>query len=132
MAGAELFDVKITGKGGHGAVPHATIDPIVAAAHIVAALQTIVSRNVSPLGTAVVTVSTLHSGTALNFIPQEAIIQGTIRTFDKGVRKKVLERFEQIVRGTAEALGCRAEIIIKRITPALVNDPSISEKVQEI
>jgi len=131
MAGAELFDVKITGKGGHGAVPHATIDPIVAAAHIVTALQTIVSRNVSPLETAVVSVTTFHSGTAFNVIPQEAIIQGTIRTFDKAVRQKVLERFEHIVRGTAEALGCQAEMIIKRITPALVNDASISEKVQE-
>jgi amidohydrolase len=131
MAGAELFDVKIMGKGGHGAVPHATIDPIVAASQIVTALQTIVSRNVSPLETAVVSVTTFHSGTAFNVIPQEARIQGTIRTFDKGVRKKVLERFEQIVRGIAESLGCQAEIIIKRVTPALVNDSSISERVQE-
>ncbi|HKG53772.1 MAG TPA: amidohydrolase, partial [Anaerolineales bacterium] len=102
MAGAELFDVKITGKGGHGAVPNATIDPIVAAAYIVTALQTIVSRNVSPFETAVISVTTFHSGSAFNVIPQEARIQGTIRTFDKGVRAKVLERFEQIVRGTAE------------------------------
>jgi amidohydrolase len=131
MAGAELFDVKITGKGGHGAVPHATIDPIAAAAHVVTALQTIVSRNVSPLDTAVVSVTTFHSGSAFNVIPQEARIQGTIRTFDQRVRAIVLERFEQIVRGTAETLGCQAEIIVKRITPALVNDPSISEKVQE-
>ena len=131
MAGAELFIVKITGKGGHGAVPNATIDPIVAAAQIVNALQTIVSRNVSPLDTAVVSVTTFHSGSAFNVIPQEAILEGTIRTFDSGVRQKVLERFEQIVRGMAETLGCQAEITIKRITPALVNDPSISEKVQE-
>jgi amidohydrolase len=131
MAGADLFDVKITGKGGHGAVPNRTIDPIVAATQIITALQTIVSRNVSPLDMAVVSVTTLHSGTAFNVIPQEATLGGTIRTFDRGVRQKVLERFEQIVHGTAEALGCQAEITIKRITPALVNDMSISEKVQE-
>ena len=131
MAGAELFSVKLIGKGGHGAVPHATIDPIVAAAQIITALQTIVSRNVSPLDTAVVSVTNLHSGTAFNVIPQEATLEGTIRTFDKGVRQKVLERFEHIVSGTAEAMGCQADITIKRITPALVNDMSISERVQE-
>lgn len=131
MAGADLFSIKVTGKGGHGAVPHATIDPIAASAQIVTALQTIVSRNVSPLDTAVVSVTMLHSGTAFNVIPGEATLGGTIRTFDSGVRQKVLGRFEQIVRGTAEALGCQVEVMVKRITPALVNDSSISEKVQE-
>lgn len=131
MAGADLFTVKVTGRGGHGAIPQAAVDPVIAAAHIVTALQTIVSRNVAPLDTAVVSVTSIHSGTAFNVIPQEARLEGTIRTFDKGVRQKVLERFEQIVRGTAEALGCQAEVTIKRITPPLVNDMSISRKVQE-
>ncbi len=130
MAGAELFTIKVTGKGGHGAIPHATIDPIIASAHIVTALQTIVSRNVDPLDTAVVSVTNLHSGTTFNVIPQEATLEGTIRTFDSGTRQKVLARFAQIVRGTAEMLGCQADITIKRITPALVNDMPISEKVQ--
>ena len=130
MAGAELFSIKVTGKGGHGAIPNGAIDPIVAAAQIVMALQTIVSRNVSPLDTAVVSVTTLHSGTAFNVIPTEAILQGTIRTFDRGVRQKVLERFEQIVQGTAQSLGCQAEITLKRLTPALVNDAAISQTVQ--
>jgi amidohydrolase len=131
MAGAELFDIKIMGKGGHGAIPDGTIDPIVAASQIVTALQTIVARNVSPLDTAVVSVTTLHGGTAFNVIPAEATLGGTIRTFDRGVRQRILERFEQIVRGIAESMGCQAQISIKRITPALVNDRSISEKVQE-
>ncbi|HET9910380.1 MAG TPA: amidohydrolase [Anaerolineales bacterium] len=131
MAGADLFTVKVTGKGGHGAIPHAAIDPIVASAHIVTALQTIVSRNVDPLATAVVSVTNVHSGTTFNVIPQEATLEGTIRTFERGTRQKVHERFEQIVRGTAEALGCQVEITIKRITPPLVNDMAISEKVQE-
>lgn len=131
MAGADLFTVKVTGRGGHGAIPQAAVDPVIASAHIVTALQTIVSRNVAPLETAVVSVTSLHSGTAFNVIPQEAMLEGTIRTFDKGVRQKVLERFEQIVRGTAAALGCQAEVTIKRITPPLVNDMSISRKVQE-
>ena len=131
MAGAELFTVKLTGKGGHGASPHLTIDPIVAASQIVTALQSITSRNVAPLASAVVSVTTIHSGTAFNVIPQEAELTGTIRTFDLDVRKKVLERFEQIIRGVGEAMGCQMEIDVKRVTPAVINDNSISEKVQK-
>ena len=131
MAGADLFTVKVIGRGGHGAIPNAAVDPIVASAHIVTALQTIISRNVAPFDTAVVSVTNLHSGTTFNVIPHEATLEGTIRTFDKGVRQRVVERFEQIVRGTAEALGCQVDIMIKRITPALINEMSISEKVQE-
>lgn len=131
MAGGEQFTVKIIGRGGHGAIPDMAVDPVVAAAQIVTALQTIVSRNVSPLDTAVVSVTTIHSGTAFNVIPQEATLEGTIRTFDQGVRQNALERFEQIIRGTAEALGCQVEIDVKRITPVLTNDMAISQKVQE-
>ncbi|MGB8981052.1 MAG: amidohydrolase [Anaerolineales bacterium] len=131
MAGADLFTVKVTGRGGHGAIPQAAVDPIVASAHIVTALQTIVSRNVAPLDTAVVSVTNIHSGTTFNVIPQEATLEGTIRTFDRGVRQRVVERFEQIVRGTAEALGCQADVAIKRVTPPLVNDMPISAIVQE-
>jgi amidohydrolase len=131
MAGADLFTIKVTGKGGHGAVPHATIDPIIASAHIITAIQTIVSRNVAPLDTAVVSVTNVHSGTAFNVIPQEATLEGTIRSFEPRVRQRVLERFEQIVRGAASTLGCQAEVTVKRITPPLINDTSISERVQE-
>ena len=89
MAGAEQFNIKLTGKGGHGAAPHTTVDPIVAAAQIVTALQSIAARNVAPLHAAVISVTTLHSGTAFNIIPQEAELTGTIRTFDLSVRKMV-------------------------------------------
>jgi amidohydrolase len=79
----------------------------------------------------VVSVTSIHGGTAFNIIPPEVTLEGTIRTFDAGVRQKVLERFRQVVQGTGEAMGCKAEINLKRITPALINHPSISEKVQE-
>lgn len=131
MAGAELFTIKLSGRGGHGAAPHLTIDPIVAAAQLVTALQTIAARNVAPLDAAVVSVTTLNSGTAFNVIPQEAELTGTIRTFDLSVRKTVLERFEQIVRGTAETLGCAVEIQVTRVTPSVLNDPSLAHTVQE-
>lgn len=130
MAGAEEFHVKLTGKGGHGAAPHTTIDPVTASAQIINALQTIVSRNVSPLHTAVVSVTKVDIGTAFNVIPQEARLSGTIRTFDLEVRKTVLQRVEQIVRGIAEAMGCQAEVKLIRVTPALVNNESVTQKVQ--
>jgi len=131
MAGADIFSVKVTGKGGHGAIPNATVDPVVAAANIVSALQSIVSRNVAPLETAVVSVTMIHGGTAFNVIPQEVTLEGTIRTFDSGVRQKVVERFEQIARGVGEGMGCQIEVDIKRLTPALVNNDSVTAQVQE-
>lgn len=131
MAGADLFTVRVIGRGGHGAIPDAAVDPIVAAANIVNALQTIVSRNVAPLDTAVVSVTNIHGGTAFNVIPQEVRLEGTIRTFDSGVRQRVFERFEQIVRGIGDGLGCQTEVNFKRITPALVNNESLASQVQE-
>ncbi len=130
MAGAELFTVKIFGKGGHGAMPHTTRDPIAAATQVVSALQTVVSRNVSPLRPAVVSVTSIHSGTTFNVIPQEAELQGTIRTFDAAVRQTVLERFEKIIHAAAEALGCGAEINMVQLAPAVLNDERAALAVQ--
>ncbi len=131
MAGADEFKIVITGKGGHGAVPHATVDPVLATAHVVTALQSIVSRNVAPLQTAVVSVTTIHGGTAFNVIPGEVSVHGTIRTFELAVRAKVVERFEEIVHGVAGALGCQADITVTQVTPALINDLRIAMRVQE-
>ncbi|MBI1793844.1 MAG: amidohydrolase [Chloroflexi bacterium] len=131
MAGAEQFTIKLTGKGGHGAAPHLTIDPIAAAAQVINALQTVTSRNVAPLQAAVVSVTTVHSGTAFNVIPQEAELTGTIRTFDPAVRQKVLERFDQIARGVAETMGCKAEVNVQRVTPAVINDDAVAARVQQ-
>ncbi|HZJ24002.1 MAG TPA: amidohydrolase [Anaerolineales bacterium] len=129
MAGAELFIIQLTGKGGHGAAPDTTIDPIVAAAQIITAIQTIASRNVAPLKSSVISVTSMHSGTTFNVIPQTAELTGTIRTFDPAVRKLVLERFEQIVRGTAETMGCQVQLEIKRVTPPVINNDEVSESV---
>jgi len=130
MAGAEIFTIKITGRGGHGAIPQQTVDLVVAAAQIINALQTIVSRNVAPLETAVVSVTTVNAGTAFNVIPQTAELTGTIRTFEPSVRQKVVDRFEQIARGVGEALGCQMEVDVKRMTPALINNEEIAAIVQ--
>lgn len=131
MAGADMFTVRILGRGGHGAIPDRAVDPVVAASNIVNALQTIVSRNVAPLETAVVSVTSIHGGTAFNVIPQEVKLEGTLRTFDSGVRQRVHERFGQITHRVAEGMGCQVEIDIKRITPALVNNADLASRVQE-
>jgi amidohydrolase len=129
FAGAELFIIKLTGKGGHGALPHTTFDPVVAAAQIVTALQTIVSRNIEPLKPAVISVTSIHSGTTFNVIPQTAELTGTIRTFDSEVRKTVLERFEQIVRNTAQAMNCEVGITIKQVTAPVINNGDVTASV---
>jgi amidohydrolase len=131
MAGAEQFSIKLTGRGGHGAAPHLTIDPVMAAAQIITALQSVVSRNVAPLEAAVISVTSVHSGTAFNVIPQEAQLDGTIRTFDLGVRKEVLERFERIARGVGETMGCQVQIDVARVTPTVMNNDSLARTVQE-
>jgi len=130
MAGAEQFKIKLTGKGGHGALPEVTVDPITAAATLVTALQTIVSRNVAPLETAVVSVTMIHAGTAYNVIPSEVFLEGTIRTFNPLVREKVLKRFEEIVKNVSHAMACQPELILHKLTPALINNDRITEKVQ--
>lgn len=132
MAGADLFIIKLTGRGGHGAAPETTVDPVVAAAQIVTALQTIASRNVAPLKPAVVSVTSVHAGTAFNIIPQTAELNGTIRTFEPEVRKIVHERFEQIVRGIASSMGCEAEITIKQVTAPVINNEAVTERVLNV
>ncbi|MFC4810822.1 amidohydrolase [Paenibacillus sp. GCM10023250] len=125
MAAADGFVVEVAGRGSHAAVPEAGIDPIVAAAHIITALQTIVSRSIGPLQSAVVSVTKLHSGTAWNVIPDKAVLDGTIRTFDEGVREHVLRRFREVVEGVAAACGTTAEVRWVQGPPPVTNDASL-------
>ena len=132
MAGAQIFEVKITGKGGHGAAPHLSVDPIIATAHIITGLQTIVSRNLHPLESAVVSVCKINAGTAFNIIPQEAIFSGTIRTFKPEISELVVKRFKEIINNLAQGLGCQAEITIKRVTLPVINDLGLCKLMREI
>lgn len=129
MAGADIFHITVQGKGGHGALPNQTIDPVVASAHIIHALQTIVSRNVSPLKSAVVTVARLSAGEAFNVIPQSAEMHGTLRTFEKDVRDLVLARMHEIVDGVARAMRCTVTLELIELTPPVVNDAVVSAAV---
>lgn len=131
MANTDVFSIRVQGRGGHGAAPHQTCDALVAAAQIVTALQTIVSRNVDPIAPAVLTVGTFHSGSAHNIIADEAHLTGTIRTFDPTVQEAVHAAFERTAAGTAAALGATVEVLIERGYPAVVNDPEMTEVVRQ-
>ena len=132
MAASEAWECVIKGRGGHGASPNQTADPIISAAQIINAWQTVVSRNVNPLKTAVLSVGSIHAGEAFNIIPPTVTLSGTIRTFDPDVREMVLHRFEEIATGISQSMGCSAEIEIKQLTPALVNDDKITEVVRKV
>ncbi|MFW6135884.1 MAG: M20 metallopeptidase family protein [Chloroflexota bacterium] len=131
MAAAEKWTCTVRGEGGHGALPHLTVDPIVAASHIVTGLQAVVSRSVSPLETAVVTVGSFHGGEAFNVIPDHVDLSGTIRTYAAEVREEVLRRVREVVESTAAAHAASAELQIEALTPALINDPDVVEVVRE-
>lgn len=122
LAATDDFDITITGRGGHAAAPHEAIDPNVAAAHVILALQSIVSRNVDPLKQAVVSVCVLRSDSeASNIIPQTVNLKGTVRTLDADVRDLAQERLQEVVDLTARAQGCVAVIDYQRGYPATVN-----------
>ena len=131
MAAADGFVVEVRGAGSHAAVPEAGIDPIVAASHIVTALQSVISRNVSSLNSAVISVTQIHSGNSWNIIPEKAVLEGTIRTFDEEVRGKVLERFEEVVTGVASALGAKAGVRWIGGPPPVINDALLARLGEE-
>ncbi len=125
MAAVDDFEVRIVGRGGHAAMPHRSVDPVVVAAHVVTALQTLVSRSVNPLDTAVVTVGSIDAGTAFNVIPPHATLRGTVRTFAEPVRKLIARRFKTLVSGVCRGLGARAETTYRHFLPATVNDAAM-------
>jgi hippurate hydrolase len=133
MASATSIDIKIRGVGGHGSAPETTKDPIVVAAQVVMALQTIVSRENSPLEPAVVTVGSIHGGTRYNIIPDEVNLQLTVRTYKEEVRKHILASIERIVKGVAMTAGIpedRAPVVkVSEGTGSTYNDPQLIERL---
>ena len=132
MAAVDEFTIDVEGRGGHGASPHEAADPILAAARIVEALQSVVSREISPLDAAVVTVGTIHGGTAFNVIPGTVRLSGTARSFTETAGRALPQKIERIVMGTASACGVRAELRYERLNGATVNDPALAEVVIEV
>ncbi|NDJ85139.1 MAG: amidohydrolase [Chloroflexi bacterium] len=129
MSGAESFTLRIAGQGGHAALPHETRDPIVAAAQIIVASQTVVSRNVSPLDAGVISFTQITGGDAFNVIPNGVELNGSIRSFNSTVRETLISRLEMIATGIAAAMNCTAELEILRSVPPLVNDPAVAQQL---
>jgi amidohydrolase len=132
MAGSLVFTIKITGKGGHAASPHLAVDPVVCAAQTITALQTIASRNLNPLDSAVISVTYMSAGTAFNIIPQDVELRGTVRFFRLEVRNQVVERMRGIVNGIAAAMGCTATVdVVDHVLP-VVNNAEVGAKVRPV
>ncbi|OTA40459.1 MAG: hypothetical protein A6D92_17250, partial [Symbiobacterium thermophilum] len=127
MAAPDELRVTVTGRGGHGAWPHQTVDPIVTAAQIITLLQQIVARNVDPFQPAVLTIGMIHGGTAHNIIPDEVRFVGTVRTMDEALRRRMPERIEAVIRGVCEAAGATYQMEYERGYPVLVNHPEATE-----
>ncbi|MGY2046857.1 M20 aminoacylase family protein [Methylobacterium sp. JK268] len=132
MAAVDKAEIRIRGRGGHGASPHETVDPVVAAAAVVLALQSVVSRNVDPREAAVVTVGAIHGGEASNVIPDSVDLTLTIRSFDPGVRDLLEKRVTAIARVQAESYGATADIAYRRGFPAVLNHEAQTRLARDV
>lgn len=132
MASIDTFKIEVVGKAGHGAWPHLAVDPIVIAATLVSALQTIVSREVDPLKPALITLGRISGGTAVNIIPESVVIEGTARAYHPEVRDFLQSRIEAIARGITEASRATCNLTYNRILPPVHNDPEFTAKVHQI
>lgn len=131
MAATDRFSVKVKGKGGHGAAPHLSVDPVVIAAQIAMSLQTIVSREVSPVSPAVVTIGIIKAGTAANIIPDDCVMNGTVRYLDKELASFIPGRVREICEGIASAMRGSATVEYTHGHPPLVNNPEMTDLVKK-
>lgn len=132
MASQDLLTVIIEGVGGHGSMPHLAVDPLVAAASVVLALQTVVARNINAQEAAVVTVGALQAGEAANVIPQQALLRLSLRALNAPVREQMLERVKAIIHSQAQSFGCTAQIEHRPAYPVLVNSPAETEFARQV
>lgn len=123
MAAAGMFDIDIVGKGAHGARPESGVDPVVVGGHMITALQSIVSRNISPHDSGVISITQMHAGDAYNVIPERAVLRGTIRAFKPQVMDKIVTGIERVCQGAATMFGAKVVPNVRVLCPALVNNP---------
>ena len=131
MAGAEFFDITVRGEGSHAAMPHQSKDALLVASHLVGALQTVLSRNVPPLATCVLSVTQIHAGAAYNVVPGEATLAGTVRYFKDSVKDLALRRMDELCKGTALSFGVEIRLEVRNIFDVLENDPELSDAYLE-
>ena len=129
MAASSTFRIRVLGRGGHGSAPHQTIDPIFVAAQLITALQGIRSRMVDPVEPSVVSVCSIHSGTRNNIIPDDAVLEGTMRTVDEATRKRVTSLIRGISHSVCKTFGARCEVEIDDAYPVTANNPAVEAKV---
>lgn len=127
MAGGAFFDIDIEGRGAHGARPESGVDPVLAASHVIAALQSIVARNVRPVDTAVLSVTQVHGGDAYNVIPQKVRLSGTVRAFSNEVMELVGRNMARVAEGVASGFGAKAKTDFRVIFPPTINNPAEAE-----
>lgn len=127
MAGSDVWKAKITGKGGHGAMPHAAVDPVIASSIFINALQTIVSRECNPAVATVVTVGALHTGTRFNIIPETAELDGTCRTFDRQIQQDMPKVFARLAEGIGIAMRCSIDVDYRKSLDPVINDGALAE-----
>jgi len=132
MAAPDKFSITVIGKGGHGSMPQETVDPILVASHLVANLQSIVSRNVDPLKSAVVSLGTIEGGTIYNIIPCEVSMTGTVRAFDPELREFMEKKAKEIAEGTCQTFGAKCEYEYERGYPPLINHGPLTDLVTEV
>ncbi|PKO05617.1 MAG: amidohydrolase [Chloroflexi bacterium HGW-Chloroflexi-3] len=132
MASADTFEIIVNGKGGHGGLPHQATDPIVCAAQIISTIQTIVSRNISPLDNAVVSFGSIKGGSTFNVIPDSVYLTGTIRTFDPQIRFEIIKHLEKISKSVGDGMGCKIEFSLDEVTPAVINNSKIATDLQHV
>ena len=131
FASADKLVLRVQGKGGHAAMPETTVDPIVIAAHIITALQTLISRETSPFSPAVITIGKISAGTAFNIIPETAELQGTMRAFTPEHREKLVRRIGEVASGIALAMGGTCAVEVFDGCPPCINDPAMTEVVHK-
>jgi carboxypeptidase Ss1 len=133
MASPDTFEIKVIGRGGHGAYPHETVDPVYVAAQVIIALQGVSGRMIDPVQPFVITIGSIHSGTKENIIPDQAILQGTLRTLDEKTRKLAKAKIAQVARGVSKAFGAKAEVDFEKDAyPVTVNDAHVTELAMKI
>ncbi|WP_413283450.1 M20 aminoacylase family protein [Vibrio sp. MA40-2] len=132
MASFDTFDIRVIGNGGHGAMPHDTIDPVYTSSLIINALQGVISRNLDPQKSGVISVTQVNGGHAYNVIPEEVTLKGTTRSFCPEVRDLIEARMKEVVDGVCASQGCKAEILYTRRYPATVNTPAEAQKCRTV
>ena len=130
MASVDVFKITLTGHGGHGSMPESCVDPINAGVQVYLALQSLIAREIGGTEEAVLTIGQFSAGDVANVIPENAVLQGTLRTFKKEVRQRLLERMEQVVSGVAATYRCQAKYEILSRCPSVVTDDAVTASVE--